>query len=200
MRSAAAKVETKPTSPFVELQRRWQQAFAYLQHFEEGNPDAPDVTAARQRLAEVEAEWERRQALVPDHPNYFPWPSTDAPGGDGCVATGDWQEVGMLAYLGYHVGKSSKSTAAQRTRLLRHVFAMRLPPLNGIAYMRLWGSPHSATRLKKIAEGLAAFARNAKRRKNPSLAEAILQWEADLSHLKHTIHVGRFDFPWPMPY
>lgn len=184
-------------SPFVELQRRWQQAFTYLQRFEEANPDAPDIVAARERLAEVEVEWERRQALPQGHPDYFPWPTTDAPDGVGGGVAFEWQEIGMLSYLGYHVGTTSLLTAAHRTRLLGHVFLMRLPPLNGLAYMRSWGSPDTGPRLRKIAEALAAFARNAKRRKNPNLAEAIRQWEADLSFLRSAHYAGRFDFLWP---
>lgn len=196
-REAAADTTIAPASPFMELQRRWQAAFSYLQRFEESNPDAPDVLAAIERLKEVEAEWERRHNLSADHPDYFRWPSTEASLGDGSVAAGEWQEIGMFRYLGYHVGVTSELTAAQRTRLLHHIFVMRLPPLNGVAYMRSWASPGSGSRLRKMAEGLAAFARNAKRRRNPNLAEAIRQWEDDLSYLRGTFYVGRFDFPWP---
>jgi hypothetical protein len=201
MRTAASAEAPKAVSPFPELQRRWQAAFSYLQRFAEANPDAADVVEARRRLAEVEREWERLQALDPNSPDCFPWPSTDAPAGDGDghAAAGAWQEIGMLAYLGYHVGLSSTLTAAQRMRLLGHVFVMRLPPLNGIAYMRQWGAPDTGTRLRKIAEGLASFARNAKRRRNPNLAEAIRQWEDDLEGLRRAHYVGRFDFPWPAP-
>lgn len=201
MRTAAGTEAPKTVSPFPELQRRWQAAFSYLQRFAEANPDAADVVEARRRMAEVEREWERLQTLDPNTPDCFPWPSTDAPVGDddGHAAAGAWQEIGMLAYLGYHVGLSSTLSAAQRLRLLGHVFVMRLPPLNGIAYMRQWGAPDTGTRLRKIAEGLASFARNAKRRRNPNLAEAIRQWEDDLEGLRRAHYVGRFDFPWPAP-
>ena len=201
MRTAASAEAPKAVSPFPELQRRWQAAFSYLQRFAEANPDAADVVEARRRMAEVEREWERLQALNPNGPDCFPWPSTDAPAGDGDghAAAGAWQEIGMLAYLGYHVGLSSTLTAAQRMRLLGHVFVMRLPPLNGIGYMRQWGAPDTGTRLSKIAEGLASFARNAKRRRNPNLAEAVRQWEDDLEGLRRVHYVGRFDFPWPAP-
>lgn len=197
MRITAEGAATKPVSPFDELQRRWRAAFSYLQRFAENNPDAPDIVEAGRRLADVEQEWTRLEELAPDHPDYFPWPSTDAPA-DGCGSVaGTWQEIGMLAYLGYHVGLSSTLNAQQRKRLLDRVFAMRLPPLNGVAYMRQWGTPNTATRLKKIAESLASFVRNAKRRKNPNLSEAIRQWEEDLSGLRLSHYVGRFDFVWP---
>jgi hypothetical protein len=198
-RKAAAQASVASSSPFIELQQKWQAAFSYLQRFEESNPDALDVLAAIERLKEVEAEWDRRHNLAVDHPDYFRWPSTEASLGEGSVTTGEWQEIGMLRYLGYQVGRTSELTAAQRTRLLGHIFGMRLPPMNGVAYMRSWASPRSGPRLRKMAEGLAAFARNAKRRRNPNLAEAIRQWEDDLSYLRRTFYVGHFDFPWPTP-
>jgi hypothetical protein len=185
-------------SPFFDLKMRWQRAFSYIQRFQDSNPDAPDVASARHRLLAVEAEWERMGSLALDHRDYFPWPSTDAPDGAGGVAGGDWEEIGMLAYLGYHVGLTSELSSSQRHRLLAHVLVMRLPPLNSVAYMRSWGPPNTGPRLRKIAEAIAAFTRNAKRRRNPKLVEAIRQWEDDLSFLQKAFYVGRFDgFPWP---
>jgi hypothetical protein len=93
-----------PIPPFVQLQRQWCAAFSYLLKFEDGNPDAPDIGAARKRLEDVEAEWERHVALAPGDEGYFAWPSTEASAGSGTVAIGTWQEIGMLGYLGYHVG------------------------------------------------------------------------------------------------
>jgi hypothetical protein len=40
-----------------------------------------------------------------------------------------------------------------------------------------------------MAEGLAAFARNAMRRGNPNLAEATRQWEDDLSYLRRAFEM-----------
>jgi len=110
-----------------------------------------------------------------------------------------WQEIGKHADPGYHVGLSSTLTAAQRMLLLGHSFIMRPPPLNGIVYVRQWGAPDTGTRLRKMAEGLATFARNAKPRRNPNLTEAIRQWNDDLEGLRRAHNVGRSDFPWPAP-
>ena len=55
----------------------------------------------------------------------------------------------------------------------------------------------AAARLKKMAETIAALARNAKRRNNASLDQAIRDWEHDLSFLYHTYYVGHFGFGWP---
>lgn len=194
----AASLASRTVSSFHDLRVRWQREFSYLLRFEADNPDTPDVAAARERLLAIEAEWARRASMAPDHPDYFPWPSTDAPAGDKDVAVENWEEIGILSYLGYHVGITDQLSTAQRRRLLNHVFSMRLPPLNGVAYMRSWGSPNTGSRLKKIAESIAAFTRNAKRRRNPQLVECVRKWEDDLLYLRKAFYVGRFDrFTWP---
>jgi hypothetical protein len=194
----AASAAPRTVSSFHDLKVRWQRSFIYLQRFGDNNPDTPDVAAALERLLAIEAEWARRASMAPDHPDYFPWPTTDAPQGSKDVAVRDWEEIGMLSYLGYHVRMKDELSAAQRRRLLAHVFNMRLPPLNSVAYMRSWGSPNTGPRLKKIAESIAAFTRNTKRRRNPQLAEAIRKWEEDLLYLRKAFYVDRFDsFIWP---
>jgi hypothetical protein len=195
----AASAASRTVSSFHDLRVRWRRAFSYLLRFEDDNPDTQDVAAARERLLAIEAEWARRASMAPDHPDYFPWPTTDAPEGDKDVAAGDWPDIGMLSYLGYHVGVTGELSTAQRRRLLAYVFNMRLPPLNGVAYMRSWGSPNTGPRLKKIANSIAASTRSAKRRRSPTHAAAILKWEDDLLYLRKAFYVGRFDsFAWPM--
>jgi hypothetical protein len=195
----AASAASRTVSSFHDLRVRWRRAFSYLLRFEDDNPDTPDVAAARERLLAIEAEWARRASMAPDHPDYFPWPTTDAPEGDKDVAAGDWPDIGMLSYLGYHVGVTGELSTAQRRRLLAYVFNMRLPPLNGVAYMRSWGSPNTGPRLKKIANSIAASTRSAKRRRSPTHAAAILKWEDDLLYLRKAFYVGRFDsFAWPL--
>lgn len=195
---AAVGPSDNSDSPFSDLKRRWHREFSYIQRFQDSNPDATDLAAARGRLMAVEAEWQRLSTLAPNHPDYFPWPTTESPKGAGNIAAVDWEELGMLAYLGYHVGVTSKLTTAQRQRLLAHVFTMQLPPLNNVAYMQSWGSAHTGPRLRKMAEAIAAFARNAKRRSNLRFNVAIRHWEDDLSYLRKTFYRGRFDgFAWP---
>lgn len=135
---------------------------------------------------------------MPDHPEYFAWPTTDISEGVGELADVQWQPLGMLAYLGYHVGKGSDLSDAQRKRLLAHVYVMRLPPINDLAYMLAWGLPDTANRLRKMADALAAFVRNAKCRKSIQFDTAISHWESDLAYLKKTFYEERFDFPWPI--
>ncbi|MDR6851755.1 hypothetical protein J2Y54_001248 [Sphingomonas sp. BE123] len=198
----AKQKETRPhsdvVSPFTAMKLRWERDFSYIQRFQHIDPTAPDILAAQARLLAIEREWEHRASLAEDDPDYFPWPSTAPAAGTGSPASHDWEEIGMLAYLGYHVGRGSDLNAVQREALLSHIFLMRLPPLNSVAYMRAWGLPNTATRLQKMADGIATFARRAKQRRNSSLGDAIADWEADLSYLRRTYYSGRFDkFPWP---
>ena len=66
--------------------------------------------------------------------------------------------------------------------------------------MREWAAPDSPARLRKMAESLAAFARNAKRRKNQNVVEAVRNWEDDLGFLRRVFYVSKFKFAfdWPM--
>lgn len=104
----------------------------------------------------------------------------------------------MLRFLGYHVGHQGVEPEA-RKQLLSRVFRGDLPPFHSPRYMAEWGKPQSALRLRKIAESIAAFARNNKRRHDPSLDQAIADWEADLEFLYDEFYAGyfHFDFHWP---
>ena len=50
---------------------------------------------------------------------------------------------------------------------------MHLPPIESPSYMKEWAIPGSATRLKKMANSIASFARQAKRRRNADMREAV---------------------------
>ena len=58
------------------------------------------------------------------------------------------------------------------------------------------GRPRSSVRLKKMAESIATFCRNGKRRAR-SMELAVVEWEQDLEWLRVTYYVGRFRFEWP---
>lgn len=184
-------------TPFEKLKRDWFAAFNLLQRYEDQDPNAPNVIDARRRLDLIEAEWDRRQALKPGDPDYFAWPSTDINPSSRSGKAIERREIGMLSYLGYHVGLGSQLTASQRTRLLGQIFTMRLPPLNGLDYMRDWGAPRTGPRLRKIAESIASFAKITKGRNHPAMETAISHWEDDLRHLRIQFYNGRFDFQWP---
>jgi hypothetical protein len=106
-------------------------------------------------------------------------------------------EQGMLGFLGYHVGETQPTAPDIRRCILDFVFDSHLPPLNGRAYHAQWGKPSTAQRLHKLANALAAFARNARRQDRAEMACAIRDWEEDLSFLHRRYYVNVFHFEWP---
>ncbi len=105
---------------------------------------------------------------------------------------------GMLSYLDYRVGRQNGEVASIRQRILSRVFEGRLPPVFPTDYMSSWGAPKSAARLRKIAESIAAFTRNAKRRRDYKMDDAISDWESDLGFLYDRYYIGHFSFGWPI--
>lgn len=103
---------------------------------------------------------------------------------------------GLLKHCGYEVGENGLPES-QRRQILDSVFLERLPFVNGTAYLSEWGEPSTSRRLQKLANCIATFARNARRRNSGNLSQAIQDWEADLAYLKRTYHNGRFHFSWP---
>jgi len=104
-------------------------------------------------------------------------------------------ETGLLRQYGYRVGANGLPEH-QRRQILDRVFLEPFPFVNDTALLRKWGEPNTSQRLKKIANCIAAFTRNAKRNKTSDYSEAIQDWEADLTYLKRTYYDGRFDFRW----
>lgn len=152
----------------------------------------------RQRRAALELRELVVLRMLEAFPDYFPWPTTEAPGGSGTVDETVFQhEQGLLGFMGYRVGVSGLG-APQRQGLLDFVYSSDLPLVNSREYMDQWGRPRSTERLKKIAVSIATFARNSKRCATYRHAVAISEWEADLDYLRLTYYVGRYDFPWPI--
>jgi hypothetical protein len=138
-----------------------------------------------------------------DHPAFnhlddlgFDWPTTEANAGEAGLAA-NWPKVGLLAQMGYHVGRSARLTTSERRRILRAVFlAADLPNVVGPAYMAEWGQADSKQRLQKLANAIASLCRNERRRRVPPHI-AIEQRVADLEWLREKFYAGRFDFAWP---
>lgn len=176
-----------------QLVRIWKNAIRLLT---KAGVDRPPLGPTKV-LNAVETEW-RHRGLKPINPDeFFNWPTTEADGGDHSLSFVGKTDDGMLSYLEYRVGKTNGEPAPVRRAILDRVFGAFLPPVFPKDYMDAWGVPKSAARLKKMAESLAAFTRNAKRRDADSLDEAIRQWEADLEYLHDKYYVGRFHFGWP---
>lgn len=143
------------------------------------------------RLLAGEASWEDFQP--------FPWPSTTAFPSEKpeLQLDGEFEERGMLAHLGYHVGKNGLPPKKRRGLLNSILESETLPRINSKQYVLEWSTSGSSVRLRKMAESIAAFCRNAKRRKNATMSESIRSWEADLAWLKVQFYDNRFTFRWP---
>jgi hypothetical protein len=152
--------------------------------------------AALVTLAAIRGFW-ARQSNELDDDNWFQWPSTDAPGGRGQVVHEVMQPDGMLSYMGYRVGVTNGEDVTIRRHILTEVFEHTLPPVFSRAYMDEWSTVKSAARLRKMANSIAQFAKNIKRRHDSSFDVAIEDWESDLAYLYDRYYVGHFHFDWP---
>lgn len=134
--------------------------------------------------------------------NYsFTWPSTEISSDVTDQAVGDsqhWPKVGLLAHMGYRVGRGGLAPMA-RCELLTHSYlSSELPQVISPEYMHKWGSAGTGPRLRQVAVSIAAFCRLNKQRKDRSEA-AIGDWETDLAWLKREYYDGVYDgtFAWP---
>lgn len=155
---------------------------------------------SRVMIRAIEHEWDRRsaEAALSDS---FKWPEANAAKATqrdkpqvGCFA--DLVEHGMLKEMGYTVGRNGLPSNV-RQKMLSEVFLRSLPPAFPKPYMEQWGANGSARRLHKIADSLAAFARNASRM-DGNYDEAISDWQEDLQYLHDRHYVGTFGFGWPV--
>ncbi|MGG5807718.1 hypothetical protein [Falsiroseomonas sp. CW058] len=184
--AAGLDLTTKSLEDTVEL---WQAALRVLAAEDSNGRHA----AAHRRIEAIRQEWTRRAA----QPG-FRWPTTTASGGGGAgLDTNHWLRHGVFQFVGYRVGKTAGLPQRLRERILAEVFAGPIPPAFPKDYVEEWGKPHSAARLRKMAETLAALTRNAKRRDDRSMAAAVADWEHDLRHLHDRYYVGHFAFAWP---
>jgi hypothetical protein len=141
--------------------------------------------------AERESQARRRQQ------GFFDWPSTDAPASRyGFSGDHFSYKEGLLSFVGYQVGRNGLSPET-RLQTLDCVFHNKLPNVESPEYMDEWSSPRTPGRLQKMAESIAAFTRNAKRRTSHDLSQAIDDWESDLRYLYDEYYVGTFHFSWP---
>ena len=158
----------------------------------------PEQAAVTTRFKEaLLKEWDHRARLARGPDDYFKWPSTRGGLGDGTMQFDAWNEQGMLRYLGYRVGSTQGESDATRHRILDAAFAAPMPPVNNPEYTRSWAAPNSPARLKRLANEIARFARNAKSKRSADMSSAIDDWEDDLNYLYDTYYVRQFGFAWP---
>ncbi|OYU51940.1 MAG: hypothetical protein CFE27_08710 [Alphaproteobacteria bacterium PA1] len=140
----------------------WRNSLAVIADFKKLKQHA----FARQIVAAINDEWNRR-SRTPIRPDQaFAWPSTYAPKGYGGLSTDDWMQEGLLNFMGYKVGNTEGESQRVRELILAEIFNGSLPPVFPKQYLQEWGLPSSSVRLQKLAEAIAAFTRNAKRRRD----------------------------------
>lgn len=132
----------------------------------------------------------------------FRWPTTDTPGNRRMAVEGlddvNWRKIGLLGMSGYRVGYIRGQPAGMRRKILNTLFLKdTLHDIGDREYASEWGGQRTPKRLKKIADSIATFVRNTKRRRDRSYAQAIEEWEADLSYLKEQFYDNWGGFPWP---
>lgn len=120
--------------------------------------------------------------------------------GPGSLPEEDWLKLGFLKHAGYRVGQHGATNSVRRSALTHAFKSSSVPMTFPAEYRAEWGTPDSAARLKKMAECMATFCRNAKRKEDPAYALSIVEWEIDLAWLKTTYYDGRFElrFVWPV--
>ena len=153
--------------------------------------------SARIVVEAIGVEWTRRRTAPPVPGDAFLWPSTEAGGGDRSLDGSLWLKSGVLQFMGYKVGNTNGEVAGMRERIISAVFEAPIPPAFPPAHMDQWGDPGSARRLEKMANTIASFTRNARRRRTAAMDAAIRDWENDLRYLYLNYYVDRFQFDWP---
>jgi hypothetical protein len=130
---------------------------------------------------------------------FFEWPVTDAPASRfGFQGDVFFYTDGLLSYVGYSVGANGPPIKTRRL-ILDCVFHKELPRVQSTEHMLEWAEPRTAGRLKKMADCLASFTRNAKRNTTHDFSSAIADWELDLKYLYTEYYVAKFNFAWPDP-
>lgn len=148
----------------------------------------------------INNEWIRRFKGKVSKDGYFVWPKTSFVSSSLYASKIHKSEIpqseGVLSFFGYRVGKSQGLNCNHRQVLLMEIFNAVIPPFFPLPYLQEWGMPGTSSRLKKMANTIAAEVRNAKRR-TADIDQAISEWEADLLYLYQTLYVGKFRFKWP---
>lgn len=190
-KTVQAMIYGLPNRSMPDLQQQWINVLSLLEQ-------KPAQGAAFKKFRDaLIAEWGRRHRIAIKDPDHFNWPSAKAGPGSGSQPFDNWHSEGMLGYLGYRVGSANGATDFARRQILDAVFSSTLPPVNDITYVRDWGLPGTAPRLKRLANEIARFARNGKAKRSADMSSAVSDWEADLRYLHRAYYIGKFGFGWP---
>lgn len=186
------ELENRETALYrKDVLKLYEEILSTLKELECATNTQSDDGRLRLRLQEIEML--RRRA---ERDSYFEWPTTYAPKGDGTLDTSDWPENGLFSHVGYHVGNDGEHPDARRY-ILDCIFHNELPKVKSVEYMSEFGIPESSKRLQKMANHLAAMARNYKHNEHADYSQAIEDYESDLEYLYDKYYVGVFHFDWP---
>ena len=162
-----------------------------------GQYDPFDRFLRREKIRDLYSFRARHEGLIYVSKQWADWPHTftrdrqsmSLHGGESFGA-----QQSPLHALGYRVGQTGEPDNRRR-EVLTNAFKGALPPVESAHYMRQWGEPNAGRRLQRIAEQLA---KNIERQSNnPTMANAIRDWRADLQWLGETFYRGTFTFDWP---
>ena len=163
-----------------------------------GSPySAQFIPVLQDYLDSVSTHWRFMRSQCHTNPDFFEWPSTQAWIGDGAFGASFFEKEGALSLFGYSVAAGASLSKADRWQTLDLVFSAVIPPVSNWSSISEWGEPKSAQRLRKMANCLAAFARNGARRRETGMAKPVEKWVSDLEYLREKYYVGHFGFGWP---
>ena len=133
---------------------------------------------------------------------YFEWPSTKIEPiwyGLSDLDSSEWPKIGVLKRMGYAVGaQDGIRDNKRRCEILDYIFlSSKLPFVHSYEHMRDWGPAESSARLKKMANAMASFGRNMRRKR---YLTALERYDHDLAYLKDKYYDPRFregSWNWP---
>ena len=95
----------------------------------------------------------------------------------------DRPEIGMLSYLGYHVGQEGESLKKRRF-ILDFIINEELPLVQSPSYTAEWGDPKTKKRYLKTYKVIQFFIDKYTNYKQQGYEKAIIEWNEDIDYLK----------------
>lgn len=143
-----------------------------------------------------------------DHADLTGWEWPDV---DVSLTSGNGSEIaglppaGVLRLAGYKVGKSGLHDGKDRLRILKAVLLFDFPRALCASlpedYLEEWGQPQTSKRLKKMADSLAQWIINGRKKQQngQDYSTAIMHWRMDLHYLKRRFYdpLREAGFTWP---
>lgn len=164
-----------------QLEDLYSNIIIHILKYEEA-ANAAQVELGKKNLGLVTKEIERRGELA----------------AKGEYKAGKRDDEGILAVMGYRVGKHEGVQTKIRRIILDRAVNGPLPPLANLAHLHEWGAPGSEKRLSKIARMICFFLIKNMSYDDENYAKAIIEWREDMDWLKKTYYEPRnCTFKWP---